>query len=99
MKGLATACKDRWCVILPRYLPPRDGEVSGTVRVMLWMYRDAASVEPRTRVWLDGASAMRAGAQGGEVLLVRGRGVVLSVDVWGGRAVLVDREGEEGRQA
>ena len=70
MKGLATACKDRWCVILPRYLPPRDGEPSGTVRVMLWMYRDAASVEPRTRVWLDGASAMRAGAQGGEALLV-----------------------------
>jgi hypothetical protein len=34
MKGLATACKDLWCVILSRYLPPRDGETSGTVRVM-----------------------------------------------------------------
>lgn len=76
MGGLTYAAKDRWCVIMPRYTLPKPGHNVSTVRVMLWVYKDATSAEPRTKVWLDGAAAFRIGEGGLE-------GTVVSV-CWGG---------------
>jgi hypothetical protein len=77
LKGFAYTSKDRWVVIAPRFTPPPPGGAVGEVRVMLLLFRNAAEGEPRTKLWLDGASISR--SQGGEALLVstgRGSGVV-----------------------
>lgn len=69
MKGFSHAAKDRWVVIAPRFTPPshRNGAV-GVVRVMMLVFRSAAETEPRTKLWLDGASIFRTGQ---EAVLVR----------------------------
>ncbi|GBF96028.1 hypothetical protein Rsub_08843 [Raphidocelis subcapitata] len=69
LKGFASTNKDRWVVVMPRFLPPRAGQAVGTVRMMLWVYRDASATEPRTKVWLDGATAFKVGPEDGVVRL------------------------------
>eukprot|EP00878_Enallax_costatus_P001629 GHUV01001781.1.p1 GENE.GHUV01001781.1~~GHUV01001781.1.p1 ORF type:complete len:629 (+),score=241.08 GHUV01001781.1:810-2696(+) len=62
MKGFSHAAKDRWVVISPRFTPPSQrGGAVGVVRVMMLVYRNAAEAEPRTKLWLDGASIFRSG--------------------------------------
>jgi hypothetical protein len=69
LRGLATAAKDRWAVVAPRFTPPPPGSSVGEVRVMLLLYRNAGEAEPRTKVWLDGAQVFM---QGSEALVVSG---------------------------
>ena len=57
----------------PPQLPSRLPLQVSTVRFMLWLYKDAQSSDPRTKVWLDGASAYQvppAGSDGVEGILV-----------------------------
>lgn len=69
MKGFSHSAKDRWVVIAPRFTPPSQrGAAVGVVRVMMLVYRNAAEAEPRTKLWLDGASIFRSGQ---EAVLVR----------------------------
>lgn len=69
LKGFAYTSKDRWVVITPRFTPPQPGGSVGEVRVMMLLFRNAAEGDPRTKVWLDGATISMAG---GEALLVSG---------------------------
>lgn len=69
LRGFATANKDRWAVVMPRFLPPKSGQAVGVVRMMLWVYRDACGIEPRIKAWLDGASAFLVGPEDGVVRL------------------------------
>ncbi len=72
--GFSSALKDRWCVILPRYQLPLPGQNVSTVRVMLWVFKDTSFAEPRTKVWLDGASAFRIGGEGLDGIVVSAEG-------------------------
>lgn len=87
LKGFAYTSKDRWVVITPRFTPPLPGGSVGEVRVMMLLFRNAAEGEPRTKVWLDGATISMAG---GEALLVSVDGVgVIEVFVSWVRCVFV----------
>lgn len=68
LKGFSYTLKDRWVVISPRFTPPPPGGSVGEVRVMMMLFRNAAEADPRTKVWLDGATISMAA---GEALLVR----------------------------
>ena len=50
LRGFASTSKDRWAIVMPRFSPPAAGSTVGTVRMVLWVFRDAAGVEPRTKV-------------------------------------------------
>lgn len=50
LKGFASTSKDRWVVVAPRFSPPAPGSAVGVVRIVLWVFRDAAGAEPRTKV-------------------------------------------------
>lgn len=39
LRGFASANKDRWAVVMPRFLPPKPGQAVGVVRMVLWVYR------------------------------------------------------------
>eukprot|EP00775_Hariotina_reticulata_P012085 gene12085-12225_t len=64
LKGFSHAAKDRWVVVAPRFTPPavRSSAV-GVVRMMMLIFRNAAEAEPRTKVWLDGATICRMGQE------------------------------------
>jgi len=51
-------------VVAPRFTPPavRSSAV-GVVRMMMLIFRNAAEAEPRTKVWLDGATICRMGQE------------------------------------
>lgn len=63
LKGFASTTKDRYVVVAPRFTPPADRAGVGVVRVMMLIYRNASEAEPRTRLWLDGASVFRGSGQ------------------------------------
>jgi hypothetical protein len=45
-------------------MPPAvRGSAVGVVRMMMLIFRNAAEAEPRTKVWLDGATICRMGQE------------------------------------
>lgn len=69
MGGLSSKYKERWGVLMP-YYPLATGLTPKPARRCLWLYKDAASVSPRCRVWVDGAKANSYGPAGRECTLV-----------------------------
>lgn len=64
--GLSWKLADRWAVVFRCYTRRRGANLQETTQahIALWLFKDKASYEPRTKVWLDGAKTNSLGNSG-----------------------------------
>mmetsp|Transcript_8973 Transcript_8973/g.19205 ORF Transcript_8973/g.19205 Transcript_8973/m.19205 type:complete len:546 (+) Transcript_8973:118-1755(+) len=68
MAGLSSSYKQRHVVVMDHLPCPKEREPT-VRRKQLWVYKDLQSVNPRCRLWLDGAQAFKAGTGGYEGII------------------------------